>query len=151
MADGAGSDEIQRNAASLAIDESFPRRNRLLTARQFSAVFERRSARRGRFFHLLAATPVQPVVGSSTARLGLVIPKKMLKTAVHRNLLKRLGREIFRRQRGGLEVRDYVLRLAIRLDPARQPLNRAALASDIAGLFASFCLDRRTAAGQPAC
>lgn len=125
---------------------TFPRSARLLTPGDFTAVFEQRSARRGRFFHLhvgaakpavtpdtLAADPPTP----PPSRIGIAVPKKLLKTAVHRNLLKRLARELFRQTRCRLDGRDYVLRLAIKLDPKRQPLDRQALARDIRALLAA--------------
>lgn len=125
---------------------TFPRSARLLTPGDFTAVFEQRNARRGRFFHLhigaakpavapddaLSADPPTP----PPSRFGIAVPKKLLKTAVHRNLLKRLARELFRQTRCRLDGRDYVLRLAVKLDPKRQPLDRQALARDIRALLA---------------
>ena len=70
------------------------------------------------------------------SRIGIAVPKKLLRTAVHRNLLKRIAREVFRRLRGQLDGRDYVLRLAVKLDPKRQPLDRRALAHDVVALLA---------------
>lgn len=46
-----------------------------------------------------------------SARLGLVIPKRNAKRAVHRNLVKRLAREAFRHARAELPPFDLVLRL----------------------------------------
>jgi ribonuclease P protein component len=45
------------------------------------------------------------------ARLGLIIPKRLAKRAVLRNLLKRLARESFRHALPGLPRADMVLRL----------------------------------------
>ncbi|MBS1189872.1 MAG: ribonuclease protein component [Rhodocyclaceae bacterium] len=68
------------------------------------------------------------------ARLGLVVGKKLLKRAVHRNLLKRLVREQFRLVRSGLPACDLVVRLVAK------PVNmdRKAIAAEIAGLFAKL-------------
>jgi ribonuclease P protein component len=57
-------------------------------------------------------------VGS--ARLGLIIPKRLAKHAVLRNLLKRLARESFRNACGSLPPADVVLRLAKPPLPADQ-------------------------------
>lgn len=124
-------------------DATFPRRVRLLTPTAFTAVFEKRSVRRGRFFHLHAGAdktieatgdlPASPPL----ARLGIAVPKKLLKTAVHRNVVKRIAREVFRQTRLLLDQRDYVLRLAVKIDPKRQLLDRKALAQDIRALLAS--------------
>lgn len=67
-----------------------------------------------------------------------MIAKRLLKTAVHRNLLKRLCREAFRRRprpASGAACFDIVLRLAVKLDPAVASRERKALATDIAGLL----------------
>lgn len=124
---------------------TFPRSARLLTPGDFTAVFEQRNARRGRFFHLhvgAAASTVAPdaVIASAAklspgSRIGIAVPKKLLRTAVHRNLVKRIAREVFRQARSRLDGRDYVLRLAVKLDPKRQPLDRRALARDIGALL----------------
>lgn len=51
-----------------------------------------------------------PVAGG--ARLGLIVPKRLAKRAVLRNLIKRLAREAFRNVSGTLPPADLVLRLA---------------------------------------
>ncbi|MBS1197572.1 MAG: ribonuclease protein component [Proteobacteria bacterium] len=65
------------------------------------------------------------------ARLGLVIGKKQVKSAVRRNLIKRLARESFRKQRAGLEGYDIVLRLHAR----PETMDRRHLAGEIATLL----------------
>lgn len=124
---------------------TFPRTVRLLTPNAFTAVFEKRSVRRGRFFHLHAGAgkaadsssdvPVELATAAPLARLGIAVPKKLLKTAVHRNVVKRIAREVFRQTRILLDPRDYVLRLAVKIDPKRQLLDRKALARDIRTLL----------------
>jgi ribonuclease P protein component len=49
---------------------------------------------------------------ASCARLGLVIPKRLARRAVLRNLIKRLAREAFRHALPGLPAVDMVLRLS---------------------------------------
>lgn len=46
------------------------------------------------------------------ARLGVVVAKKLARRAVQRNLVKRLGREIFRNRRASLPPYDLILRLS---------------------------------------
>lgn len=65
------------------------------------------------------------------ARLGLVIGKKQVKSAVRRNLIKRLARETFRKLRAGLQGYDIVLRLHAR----PETMDRCRLAGDISGLL----------------
>jgi ribonuclease P protein component len=56
--------------------------------------------------------PGLPGSPADRARLGLIIPKRLAKRAVLRNLLKRLAREAFRYAMPGLPPMDMVLRLA---------------------------------------
>lgn len=116
---------------------TFPRSARLLQPAQFSAVFAARGVLKGRYFsvhrltHRSAGNPV------GTARLGLVVPKRLCRRAVYRNLAKRVVREVFRHERARLPADcDLVVRLAANLD--RTPLAglRAQLANDIRGLLA---------------
>lgn len=67
----------------------------------------------------------------STARLGVVVPKRLIKAAVRRNLIKRLAREQFRLLLTQLPARDLVLRLAAK--PGE--LNRKELAEEIRKLL----------------
>lgn len=61
---------------------------------------------RGRFY-MLHYRPS----GLDTARLGVVVAKKLAKRANVRNLVKRIARENFRRQRVDLPAMDLVVRL----------------------------------------
>ena len=69
--------------------------------------------------------------GMTSARLGLVVGKKLLKRAVDRNRLKRIIRERFRLCRGGLPAVDLVVRLAAK--PV--PFDSKALAEDFLALL----------------
>ena len=80
---------------------------RLRQAGEFGAVFAHRRVLRGRLFDL----HYRPNGGAS-ARLGLVIAKKLARRAVWRNAIKRVGREVFRFTRPGLPAMDLLLRLA---------------------------------------
>lgn len=65
-----------------------------------------------------------PSTIATTARLGLVVPKRNAKRAVHRNLIKRLAREAFRHVCGQLPAYDLVLRLGRPLNAVTQDLPR---------------------------
>jgi len=80
---------------------------RLHEANEFSNVFASRRVLRGNRFDLHYSAG-----SGSGARLGLIIAKKLARRAVHRNLLKRLAREVFRHTRSTLPTYDLVLRLA---------------------------------------
>jgi ribonuclease P protein component len=74
---------------------------------EYAAVFGQRQVRRTGSFHLHFRAGV-----GNGPRLGLVIPKKHARSAVLRNLLKRIAREAFRKARAQLPSVDLVLRLA---------------------------------------
>lgn len=107
----------------------FPRACRLLKPAEFTAVFSRRQTIRGRYLtiHLLPRD-------DSLSRLGLVIPKKQLRTAVSRNLVKRLIRETFRQMRSGLPTADYVFRLTSKPQAGSRTALRRLLRGEIIAL-----------------
>lgn len=107
----------------------FPRRYRLTKTDEYSSVFGFRRALRSPHF-LLHYRP-RSAAEESTARLGIVVPKRLLKAAVRRNLVKRICREKFRQLRIALPVRDLVIRLAAK----PQSLDRRALAAEIHSLL----------------
>ena len=86
----------------------FGRSRRLLLKREFDCVLRSPSLRLRR--GSLVATVRQS--GSPTARLGLIVAKRVLKRAVDRNRAKRIIRESFRR-RPDLPPVDVVVRLAL--------------------------------------
>jgi len=91
---------------------------RLRKTDEYSSVFAFRRAHRGRYFTL----HYRPNDGNS-ARLGLVVAKKLARRAVLRNLVKRLAREIFRLRRAALPRQDLIVRLtAPPKDATRQAL-----------------------------
>lgn len=67
-----------------------------------------------------------------TARMGVVVAKKLAKRANVRNLLKRLAREQFRLRRTALPSVDMIIRLHAPVKDA----TRAMLNQDLAQLFA---------------
>lgn len=120
------------NAASFR----FRPASRLLLGREYAAVFAQRRVVRNGCFELhyrplaevisvsddtatdSAGSPQTECSGRKPSpRLGLVIPKRNAKRAVHRNLIKRLAREAFRHVCGELPAYDMVLRLSKPLHP----------------------------------
>ena len=104
----------------------FRRAHKLHKTDEFSSVFAFRRILRGRFYTL----HYRPN-GLDTARLGLVVAKKLVKRANGRNLLKRLAREIFRRRREALPACDLIVRLHAPTANAR----RAELRQDLQQLL----------------
>lgn len=87
------------------MSRSFGRDKRLLTSRQFSAVFDSPTGKApGKSVLLLARDN-----GLDHPRLGLVIGKKSVKLAVERNRLKRLIRDSFRLHQEMLAGLDIVM------------------------------------------
>lgn len=83
---------------------SFPKLARLNNPGQFSYVFKNKFIRiNSEYFQLIACKNILV-----TNRLGLIIPKKNIKLAVNRNILKRHCREIFRNnircQEGNIDI-----------------------------------------------
>lgn len=88
-------------------EADFGANRRLREPREFAAVFDQRRLLRGERFNL----HYRPN-GSDSARLGLVVAKKLAKRAVWRNAVKRVAREAFRQARPALPAMDLILRLA---------------------------------------
>jgi ribonuclease P protein component len=111
---------------------------RLLQPREYTEVFENRRVLRSSYFALHYRLTVALQRPMSTARLGLVIPKKNARDAVLRNAVKRQVREVFRRQRAQMLPCDLVLRLAQPIDRPDYQLDKASKAvwrQEIEGLF----------------
>ena len=58
------------------------------------------------------------------ARIGLVVAKKLARRAVQRNLVKRIGRDLFRHAQADLPAHDLVLRLSAKLDNVTRRMMR---------------------------
>lgn len=113
--------------SAAVVDLGFRKEHRLCKTDEYSSVFAFRKANRGQFFELL-----QRPSSSDTARIGMVIAKKFIRSAVNRNLIRRIVRESFRQFRNELPQRDIVVRIIVRIDTP----DRHALRRDIDGLFA---------------
>ncbi|KAI5915546.1 ribonuclease P protein component [Thauera sp. 2A1] len=113
-------------AEPASADQGFRSAHRLHKTDEYSSVFAFRRALRGRYF-MLHYRPN----GLDTARLGVVVAKKLAKRANVRNLVKRIARELFRRQRTSLPMHDLVVRLHAPVAKA----TRAELNHDLLGLL----------------
>ena len=87
------------------MSRNFSRENRLLTPRQFKAVFDSPSGKVSGKQVLLLARHNDLL----QSRLGLVIGKKSIKLAVERNRVKRQIRESFRHHQQELKGWDIVI------------------------------------------
>ena len=93
---------------------AFGRDRKMRKTDEFSSVFRFRCMGGGPGLDVLAAPN-----GLEYARLGLIIPKKIVPTAVGRNRIKRLLREGFRMHQDEIAGLDVVARLRVGLDEAR--------------------------------
>ena len=85
--------------------QRFPRCARVRTSAEYKAVFGGGIRVSGACFRLhVARSEVQ-----TQAKLGIAVSKRVDKTAVGRNRIKRDCREFFRQQKNMLEFADYVL------------------------------------------
>jgi len=109
------------------VDASFRDAHRLRKTDEYSSVFAFRRALKGRWL-IVHYRPN----GADTARLGVVVAKKLAKRANLRNLLKRIVRENFRLARHALPAHDLVVRLHAKVDG----VTRAMLHEDVRRLLA---------------
>lgn len=87
-------------------DQTFGWQKKLSKTDEFSSVFHFRCSRRGKVLDISVGPN-----DSNFARLGLIVPKKLMPTAVGRNRIKRLLREWFRQNQEDLAGLDIIARL----------------------------------------
>lgn len=113
--------------AAAGSDLGFRDEHRLRKTDEFSSVFAFRSTLRGKHFDMLHRPN-----SFATARLGVIIAKKFVRSAVRRNLIRRIVRESFRLSRAALPQRDIVVRVSTRMNIPE----RNALRGEVDALFA---------------
>ncbi len=86
-------------------ENEFTRNQRLLLPSDYKFVFNQPIRSSDKLLIILAKSNESKV----QARLGLAVAKKSVKTAVHRNRIKRLSREFFRLNKHKLACADYVI------------------------------------------
>jgi ribonuclease P protein component len=101
--------------------QGFPRARRLTRPAQFNRVFSRSQRSSDQYFTVLANDN-----NGQDPRLGLAISKRAAKKAVERNRLKRLVRDVFRRQ-NDLPAQDFVVMAGAAAKSASNSQLRASL------------------------
>ena len=86
-------------------EKKFSREQRLLLPSDYKFVFNQPVRSSDKLLTILA----KHNQSKDQARLGLAVAKKSVKTAVHRNRIKRLTREFFRLNKHKLACADYVV------------------------------------------
>lgn len=86
------------------VNESFQREARLTTSADFRYVFSKNLKLGDSVITILVGN-----VAGKKPRIGFAIAKKQIKKAVHRNNLKRIFRESFRKNQYRLPARDIVI------------------------------------------
>ena len=87
-------------------DLGFPRQARLIKADEFSSVFNFRKRLSGQY--LIVYYRFNQI---GRPRLGLIASKKIARAAVQRNYMRRVLRELFRKQQSELGGVDMVFRI----------------------------------------
>lgn len=113
-----------------AADLGFRGEHRLRKTDEFSSVFAFRKTLRGKNFDMLYRPGL-----SGSARLGVVIGKKFVRSAVNRNMVRRIVRESFRLSRAQLPPNDIVVRVSARIAAPEKGRVR----EEIDELFSRLC------------
>jgi ribonuclease P protein component len=126
-----------RDPPCSGFDLGFGKQQRLLTPREFKAVFDGALFKASHRSLLLLAIPRADLVTSagSPARLGLVVAKKYARHAVQRNRLKRLLRDSFRHHQTELAGLDIVALVKPGLWQLENPAIRAVIEEQWARLL----------------
>lgn len=110
---------------------TFPKSRRLLTSHQFQRVFSHAAIKVSHRQLLILACPNQ----LDQPRLGLVIAKKHVRTAVQRNRIKRCVRESFRLEQHKLPGIDAIVLARATLDSLSDAALRQLIQQQIARLI----------------
>ena len=106
---------------------TLPRSSRILKPSEFKRVFEWNASSTDRFFRILARPSAKP-----ETRLGMAVSKKVDKTAVGRNRIKRQVRESFRHWRVSLMTNsEQALDIVVLARPASATICNEQLLSSL--------------------
>ncbi len=94
--------KLEQNNVS---EKNFSRQFRLLLPSDYKFVFNRSIRSSDKLLTIIARSNPEQL----QPRLGLAIAKKSVRTAVHRNRIKRLSREFFRLNKEKIAQADYVI------------------------------------------
>lgn len=97
---------------------TFPATARLHSPTEYAQALKGKRVARGALFVVTSPRIPYSTDHTSTARLGLIIPKRYANKAVTRNTIKRVLRESFRHKRNQLTPTDYVFRLHSKVPPS---------------------------------
>lgn len=109
----AGQKAVQDSASEMPkadVAFGFRKNHRLCKTDEFSSVFAFRKTIKGQYFEVLYRTN-----SSGTSRLGIIVGKQFVRSAVNRNLIKRIVRESFRLTRTQLNYLDLIVRVKHRI------------------------------------
>ena len=94
--------KLEQNNVS---EKNFSRQFRLLLPSDYKFVFNRSIRSSDKLLTIIARSNPEQL----QPRLGLAIAKKSVRTAVHRNRIKRICREFFRLNQSNIACADYVI------------------------------------------
>lgn len=95
------------DVSAAGVELGFRSQYRLSKTDEFSSVFAFRKILRAKNFDLLHRPG-----SAATARIGVIVAKKYVRSAVNRNLVRRIVRESFRLLRARLPNKDIVVRVS---------------------------------------
>jgi len=113
-----------------ARNKGYSRRHRFAQHGSFGSVLRGSRKIRGRFA-IIHATPGN----DNVARLGIALTRRLVPSAVHRNLVKRLVRETFRRHAAKGSGLDCVVTLRERFEAS----HASPIAAEVRGLLDQLC------------
>jgi ribonuclease P protein component len=90
--------------AASQVSQRFPATRRLLSSADFSRIFKTGRRRSDAWFTVIAAQGT-----GASSRLGLAVSRKVSRSAVQRNRIKRVVRESFRKHTADLPALDIVV------------------------------------------
>ncbi len=106
------------------LEQCFRCNQKLLLPADYTFVFNQPIRSSDKLLTILAKSNYQ----QSKPRLGLAVAKKSVKTAVHRNRIKRVSREFFRLHQKNIACADYVILVRRGIDKMDNELIRQSLA-----------------------